>query len=139
MAAAARNGDSDRERKIFQDKLAILWARCKSPAALEKNIVDVRADADDLATAVHRYQRPAPPPTRQATEFMVQDLQGRLEAFYEYAMLRADHRDHEHLMGRVQPWPRGLLARAYSGPDRFLSAPSDPHVHLSGPVLGVEI
>ena len=102
MAAAARNGDSDRVKKEVQDKLAILWTRCKSPAALEKNIVKVRAEADNLATAVQEYQRSAPPPAKQATEFMVQDLQARLEAFYEYAMLRADHRDDEHLMGRVR-------------------------------------
>lgn len=102
MAAAARNGDADRVKKEVQDKLAILWARCRSPAALEKNIVDVRAEVDNLAAAVQEYQRLALPPARQATELMVQDLQDRLEAFYEYAMLRADHRDDEHLMGRVR-------------------------------------
>ena len=102
MAAAARNGDSDRLKKEVQDKLAILWARCRSPAALEENIVEVWAEADDLATAVQEYQRSALPPARQATELMVRDLQARLEAFYEYAMLRVDPGEDEHLMGRVR-------------------------------------
>ena len=102
MAAAARNGDSDRAKKEVQDKLASLLGRCRSAAALEVNIVEVRDEANDLATAVQEYQRSALPPARQATELMVQDLQDRLEAFYEYAMLSADHRDEEHLTGRVR-------------------------------------
>jgi hypothetical protein len=101
-AAAARNGDSDRAKKEVQDKLVSLQGRCRSPAALEENIVEVQAEADDLATAVQEYQRSALRPATNAAEITVQDLKDRLEAFYEYAMLRADHRDDEHLMGLVR-------------------------------------
>jgi hypothetical protein len=102
VAAAARNGDSDRAKKEVQDKLTNLLGRCQSPAALEEDIVEVLDEANDLAAAVRVYQRTAPRSSTNAANIMLQDLQDRLEAFSEYVMLRADHRDDEHLMGLVR-------------------------------------
>ena len=68
VAAAARNGDADRVKKEVQDRLTILWARCRSPAALEKNIVTCGPRWTILprpsrSTSSRRSLRPGRPPS----------------------------------------------------------------------------
>lgn len=101
MAAAAFNDDSDKIVQQIQRKLARLQSRCQSPRSLEENVDRALADARDLAVAVRSYQRTALPPAGRAARDMQQNLEDCLEAFSEFAQLRKDHTDAEHLRDRV--------------------------------------
>lgn len=101
MAAAARNDDYDRIVQQIQRKLARLQSLCQSPRGLEENVERARAEARDLAAAVRSYERTALPPAGRAARDMQQNLEDCLEAFYEFAQLRKDHTDAEHLKDRV--------------------------------------
>lgn len=102
MAAAARNGGSDLTIQEIQRKLAGLLEHCKSPRNLETNVERARVEAWELASTVRAYQGVSKPPASRAVGDMLQNLEDRVEAFYDYAELRGDHSDDEHMMGRVR-------------------------------------
>lgn len=107
MAAAAWD-DSGRAIKDAQKRLLRLRSRCKSPANLERTIVDARREAQELAASIRTYQRTVQPESKRATDAMMQNIEDRLEAVNDYAQTRGNHSDAEHVMGRVDvtQWAR---------------------------------
>lgn len=101
-AAAAWSGNSEATVKEIQKKLASLRARCRSPAKLERTIGDAQREALTLNALIRVYQRTAQAEARRATTAMMQNIEDRLEAVAEYALLSGNHPDHEHVKGRVE-------------------------------------
>jgi hypothetical protein len=102
MAAAARNDDSERAAAEVSRRLTVLQNSCQSPRSLEQNLSRVVREASGLAAAVQSYRRIALPAAGHAAAEMLQDINDHIEAFQEHAEYRNDHRDSEHLLGRIE-------------------------------------
>ena len=101
-AAAAWNDDTEAAVKEVQKKLASLRAHCSSPAKLERVIGRAQHEALAVKASIRAYQRTAQPEAIRATTDMMQNIEDRLEAVAEYALLSGNHPDHEHVKGRVE-------------------------------------